>query len=137
MSEAPPGPGPGAGPVDGAGAEPPSEHGVELTEPSELSHIAYEEVHAVVEGARLLAFLDRGGGTSSSGVEGASVATGSSVPCGSATSPSGGSAAGHDSAVDVFISFPRRVGRAAALEAAITLRATYMMAYHIDESSKQ
>ncbi len=37
---------------------------------------------------------------------------------------------GAGSGLDVFVAFPRRVGRAAALEAATTLRATYLMAYH-------
>ncbi len=43
-----------------------------------------------------------------------------------------GPAANQD-VVDVFVAFPKRVGRAAALEAANTLRATYLMAYHDDD----
>lgn len=50
------------------------------------------------------------------------------------SSPGGGGGtddpAGPADVVDVFIAFPKRVGRLAALEAATTLRATYLMSYH-------
>ncbi|PNH12466.1 Protein fuzzy [Tetrabaena socialis] len=102
-----------SGTADAAAVLAPAAGGEEGTD---LGHVSYEEVHAVIEGARLMALLDRGDPAGDGGG-------------GAAGSHSGGAAGGPDR-VDVFMAFPRRVGRAAALEAATTLRATYLMAYH-------
>lgn len=70
----------------------------------------------VLPGARLLALLDHSPSTASA----------ISSPAGG----EGGAADGGGGGVDVFVAFPKRVGRAAALDTALTLRATYLMAYH-------
>ncbi len=70
----------------------------------------------VLPGARLLALLDH------------SPAAAPATP--SPAGGEGGVADGGGGGVDVFVAFPKRVGRAAALETALTLRATYLMAYH-------
>ncbi|GLI65558.1 hypothetical protein VaNZ11_009121 [Volvox africanus] len=90
-----------------------------LEEPAELADVPYEEVHAVIEGARLLALLDRSGRASAGGPSG-----------GTGTGTGTGAAA---DVIDVFVAFPKCIGRMAALEAANTLRSTYLMVYHDDE----
>ncbi|KAG2441079.1 hypothetical protein HXX76_003932 [Chlamydomonas incerta] len=85
-------------------------------QPLELEEVPYEEIHSVIEGARLLALLDRSCSTAGPGAAGGGGAAASAPVV--------------DGAVDVFMVFPRRVGRAAALEAASTLRSTFLMAYH-------
>ncbi|GLC33025.1 hypothetical protein PLESTM_000015800 [Pleodorina starrii] len=114
-----------AGAAAGAAAEAADEE-----EPSELADVPYEEVHAVIEGARLLALLDRSSSSSSSKAAGA--AANPAGPAGVAAA-SAANGAGTLDAVDVFVAFPKRVGRLAALEAANTLRATYLMSYHDDD----
>ncbi|GIL44453.1 hypothetical protein Vafri_1913 [Volvox africanus] len=92
-----------------------------LEEPAELADVPYEEVHAVIEGARLLALLDRSGKAGAGGPSG-----------GTGTGTGTGTGAAAD-IIDVFVAFPKRVGRMAALEVASTLRSTYLMVYHDDD----